>query len=851
MLLVPAHSVIDGVTVYADDERFDVYYLMSGTPSVRRDANGKPVFLLVKYEFSAADRAANPSLPTGGGYLNFDTALTVDAATLATITTTLQAEVDAEWNRRRNGSPAEQASQGVTGTTAPPAVSFDTPTFTKGKVALDVPQATELVSARVAEGSPTLLDGSGAVFNLDLTPAGATFMQQALVGPGGSGATDLTPIQVAYDLSFWARLPPAEIAVTADSQRIHEYIHKQLQGRGIDWCTTYDFDHTDLTSDTVTASGAITVSIDQGSGSLPADVLNDLRNYALDLVKQMITSSFFTSQPSDPGTDPAPSTGTGQSQKFYLRDYESASMSLNVHLEQRSVVEWEVFPQATIESFFSGVSAPDMNQFIRLISLEDPFWETLDVTVRVFADWTGPVSWVRVDLEYDPPGTDPRPASFTFDATHTDPQKWTQNLTGGDVIYRYRTTVAYKDQPEPAPTAWITTSLPAVNVEAVAPAVAVTVLAGDVDFDSVDRIEVTVAYQDAAQGVSREEETLVLTGTNQQQSYKRLVYHPITQQPQYRARFTLKSGDVQDDPAWHPVACPQLVINQDRSAVLRVSLLPTGNGWSDVERVMVDLHYEDTPNAYTVDNTIDLETIDQFRTWTVPLKDKTLRSYSYKWTASFKNGHLTQTTWQPAAGDSQTLPVAIMRPGIDVLLVAEQIDFKATPVVEVACHYSAAGFDRQETLVFQDASPQTWSIDVPDGSPVEYTWQVTFHPQDADPVTTSPVTEHDNVVIIPPYRASGGGELDIALIGGLVDYTATPIVGVDLTYDDDAHGVHVTGSFVLDSSQPSVIWKVQQKDRNATQFSYTITYFTPDGAPHAQSSKSDTVPRVVVPRFHA
>ena len=118
-------------------------------------------------------------------------------------------------------------------------------------------------------------------------------------------------------------------------------------------------------------------------------------------------------------------------------------------------------------------------------------------------------------------------------------------------------------------------------------------------------------------------------------------------------------------------------------------------------------------------------------------------------------------------------------------------------------------------------------------------------------MTMSPVTEHDNVVIIPPYRASGGGELDIALIGSLVDYTATPIVGVDLTYDNDVHGVHVTGSFVLNSSQPSATWKVQQKDRNATQFSYTITYFTPDGAPHAQSKQSDTMPRVVVPRFHA
>ena len=32
-------------------------------------------------------------------------------------------------------------------------------------------------------------------------------MQKTLVETNGSGGIDLTPIQVAYDLKFWARLP--------------------------------------------------------------------------------------------------------------------------------------------------------------------------------------------------------------------------------------------------------------------------------------------------------------------------------------------------------------------------------------------------------------------------------------------------------------------------------------------------------------------------------------------------------------------------------------------------------------------------------------------------------------------
>ena len=469
MLQVPAKAVIGDVTVFSDDTQFNLFYLVPSAPGVRLDASGNPVFLLVMYEFSADDRAANPKLPVGGGYMNFDTALDIDAATQDRIRAALQPDVNTEWHRRSTGTPAEQAS--IAGTTAPPTVQFDTPTFTRGKVAVDAPQATALISARVSEGEPSLLSGSTAIFNLDLTEAGATFMRDTLLGPGGSGATDLTPIQVAYDIYFWAQLPPVGINISADSQKIHDYIDKQLIGRGVDNSTTYDFDHTDLTSDSVTASGAITVQIDQGSGSLPDAALADLRNYALDLLKSMVTTSFFTTQTPGAASPDGTARGDKSGVSYYLKDYDATTMNLNVHLEQRSVVEWHAAPQATLTSFFQGQSAATMTQYVRKISLDDPFWQTLTIPVRVFADWSGPVSWVRVDLEYDPPGTGLKSASFTFDVDHTQTQVWTQNIVGGDVSFRYRTAVAFKDFDPQAPSDWTTTNLPAVDIEATAPTI--------------------------------------------------------------------------------------------------------------------------------------------------------------------------------------------------------------------------------------------------------------------------------------------------------------------------------------------------------------------------------------------
>ena len=43
--------------------------------------------------------------------------------------------------------------------------------------------------------------------------------------------TDLVPLQVAYGLKFWARLPPAGIHIRADSRKVHDTKGKNTHGR--------------------------------------------------------------------------------------------------------------------------------------------------------------------------------------------------------------------------------------------------------------------------------------------------------------------------------------------------------------------------------------------------------------------------------------------------------------------------------------------------------------------------------------------------------------------------------------------------------------------------------------------
>ena len=855
MLQVPAYATINGITIYADDTLFYKFYAVAAAPGIRLDAEGQPVFLLVKYALSDEDRLANPALPAGGGYLNFDIQFDVSDPDLEQIRNQLQPVVDAQWQQYRNGTDQDKARAGVANTTEPPKIEFGTPTWTGGRVAMDAPQAKELVQARVSEAEPSLLSGNIAVFNMDLTPAGATFMQRTLVTP--ESGIDLTPIQVSYDLKFWARLPAVKIHIQADSKKIHDYLHKVLDGRGNDYCTTYDFQHTDLTEDSIKMSGAIDVQIDTGSGSLPEEVISELRNYSLDLVKQMIQSSFFTSQPPTPpdnGDPPNMSNGSTNTKKYFKKLYSAAEMNIDFNLEQRSVIEWLIHPQATLETFFKGMNPDQIKQHVREINLDDDFFKNLQLNVRVYTDFVDPaIADVEVQVRYT--GNDEsgqaQEKNKTFTFTSADPQKWSVSLIGHQREYLYRYRVGFKGQEAGAFSQWTGSKSPELNVSIPNPGkVDLIVLVGDVDFDTlVEQIQVQVAYEDPAAGVGREESVVLLSASRQEDRYLRTIFKPRNQPIQYKTRFRMKSGEVREDQAWHTTQGPQLLINQPFIDVLRVSLLPAGDGWDDVVAVSVELHYEDQQADYLAQDTISLKSREEFRTWKVSLRTRSVTAFSYRWLASYKNGHFEDSGWKTGSG-SGTYPIIVRRQGFKILVLPDLLDFAASPITEVHLQYKAAGLDLQETFKFSDKTPQTWSIDVPQGAVLEYTVAVTHFPATSSPVEVTPTTERDSVVVIPAYRAPIPGKITVAVFPTLLDFSVTQIVTLDLHYDDDAHNVHAAGALTFTNNQVQN-WEVTVKDLNHSQFTYMLSYFTTDGVEHPQPVKAQDTPRIIIPKFKA
>jgi hypothetical protein len=858
MLTVPAHGRIGDATIYADDTYFNRYYAVATSPRLRVDDTNDPVFLLVNYALSDADRDAHPELPAGGGYMVFDTAFEVPPAQMEEIRNALQPEVDAAWARLRAGTAEEAARPGVAGTTAPPKVEMGTPTWVDGTVKMNAPQSARLVDARVAEAPASLLAGNIASLALDLTPAGAAFMRDTLLG----GGTDEAPIQVAYDLRFWARLPPARVHLEVNADKMHDYVSKQMNGRGIADCTTYDYDHTDIDEESLVMSGAVTVQIDNGSGSLPEEVIGELRSYAFETLKQLVATNFFEAETPAQGTSgPQPRPPAAPqvvlrpligSRRMVRKEINHQTMSIKLDLEQRSVVPWPIHPSGTLQTLL-GNDLEGRKKHIRQLLLDDPFFATLAVTVKVFTDF-GAIDHAEVELSYDAIGEDGRTRHDGMLMTFLsgEVQRWTTPVVGGRRDFRWRHRVVLPGGRAGAFSAWLKRSVPHIAVSIPSPGKITTdVVAASVDFaELIASVQVRLAYEDMANGVPREETTVVLTAAKPTARYERAIGAPQTAKLQYRVRFDLKSGDVVEETDWSPVDGPQIVINQPTESVLRVRLLPTGNGWADLVAVLVDLRYEDTGNAVTISDTFTLKKPDEFATWQVYLKNRAKRAYEYRWTASFSNGQLVKTGWCKSEKGDPVLPVALTRPGIDVTVIADALDFATCPLTEVTLRYEGPGA-AQTTLVFRDKAPQRWHIDVPDGSPMTLAWIVTHYPAGRDPVVLPERHETDPVVVLPPYRAAAAGELRVQVLGAMVDFAVTPMVAVDLRYDDDPNELHATEAITLTPEAKTGVWVLPTKDARATGFGYRITYVLPDGTQKPTDWIPAAVPRVIVPALRS
>ncbi|MBD2020597.1 hypothetical protein H6F43_10390, partial [Leptolyngbya sp. FACHB-36] len=197
MLAIDKIRVLEGITIYSDDEDETKFYLMPDVPRFRMNDTGKPSFAYYKYRMPI-DRTDGSK---GGGFLVCDVEFSVTEEKRAAIVKKLNEELA---QRFPNRDPKPEAKIGAM-------------TYTKGTAKLNIENIGEkFVEGVFNPGKPSLYGRNITPFTVELTDLGATFFEQALQNQGGF-------VQVAYDLYAPVKLPPIEVHIWFIASKFLEF----------------------------------------------------------------------------------------------------------------------------------------------------------------------------------------------------------------------------------------------------------------------------------------------------------------------------------------------------------------------------------------------------------------------------------------------------------------------------------------------------------------------------------------------------------------------------------------------------------------------------------------------------
>lgn len=868
-------------TIFQDDHQFWKFYAIPGFPKVRVDENGNPVFMMVKYNLSDQSREENPELPRGGGYLVFDAELKISADNQETVRKKLQSWVDAHWDELKQhtgsktkklelmatfqdqigghwGQGGHEGTPRASGTTESgisleipnpdfeppmrdkPNVIMGEPLWKEGKVTMTAPTAPGLVNGMIGERPASLIGNNVAAFSIDLTPDGAMFMEQTLVGADGAGATDLTPIQVVYELTMIAKLPPATMFLKFNSAQVYhamqELFHEHTN------CSDDYFTSENMMS-TAIESGLVQVKIDAG-GVTDEDVIQMLMQQATNTTQQLLAEKFAKKEraPMEEWADS--DLAESSSEVYRLKQVSEVEMiDFQQTMELDTATEFKIAPQATMQAFFR--KQQDMTPFIRVVNTnDDPFFKTLGLKARAFANWEeDSVAFVELEIKYAQ-GSETKTQTFTFTPTDNEPKEWDPALIDGKRNYEYRWRVAFEGREAGEWSKWEKTTTRNLNVSVETPGkLAVEVTGVGLDFQNIlDAALVHLRYEDRANDVDMAGQSILLSADRASGVWNRQLFAPWEKPVEYRVEYLLKSGTTVEQ-KWTKTDGPtqNILIKRPDVDVLDLTLIPAGN-WSDVIQSVLSLQYKD--GDFAEDVQYNFTKVEEFKKWAVILRNSTKRKFQYRILTTFKNGDTQETEWMEREGD-QAVPVKVAGPPrLNVNISGAVLDYASTPLTKVDLEYRdpEGESDVQSFSLQKPEDVHHWSVKLRDGAPLKYRHKITYFPVEGNPVERDWEETETELVVVPRYSIPKVGA---KVMPTLQDFTKTPGIEVSFSYDNAQPPLDLDGTLVFTDKTPQE-WFAPVPDSVPRNYKMTTTWFFVDGTQRTSEITLDK-PAVLLP----
>ena len=559
-----------------------------------------------------------------------------------------------------------------------PKVQIGEPLWKSGKVTMNTVSSTGLVSNKIPERAASLVGNNVAAFSIDLTPDGATFMQETLVGRDGHGATDLTPIQVAYELTMLAKLPPATMYVKFNTASLYHSVQELFHEH--DNCSDDYFTSENMMSTAIEA-GLVTVKVDMG-GITDADTQQMLMQQATSTVQTLLTARFANKE-RKPMEEWADKDLAKDSDEVYRlkRQTEVDMTNFEQTMEINPTIEYKIAPQGTLQAFFTKVQ--DMSKFVRVVDLDDDFFKTLALKARAFAKWDeDKVSFVELEVRVRA-GRAAQDADVHLHGGGQGPERLDPSLIDGKRDYQYRWRVGFEGRAAGEWSKWEKETTRNLNVAVETPGkLQVDVTGVGLDFDNVvDAVLVHLRYADAARQVPMAGQSVLLTKDKASGNWSRMLFAPWDKPLEYRVEYLLKSGTTLAKD-WTKTDGPtqNLVVTRPDVDVLNLTLVPAGR-WTDVIQTALSLRYKD--GNYNRDIQFNFKKPDEFKQWAVLLLDPSKRKFEYRILATFNNGDTQETDWLSREGD-QALPVLVEGPPrLDIKVTGAVLDYASTPLTKV------------------------------------------------------------------------------------------------------------------------------------------------------------------------
>lgn len=702
---------VPGVTVWGDDQAYNIYYALPSIPSFRTKDDGKLAFNFMGYSLPVP-RADGK---VGGAYVAFDTELTIPEAKLKKLKEVLQDRVNKEHLSRRFPG-------------APPPVQMGTLVYTRGTCNLLLEKDGVIVEKVRGAGKPSLYGTNVATFNLELSQTGKPIFEEAMQGQGSS------LVNVVYDLFFWVKMPPMTARVWFNAQKFYSFYQKV----DIDWNfwgdDSYNEKMHELFYENETAGTDINLNFVLPDPDQDKKLKDKIRDWAQRSLDDMVNAKMKEAI-----------TGVPEDKRKVPDGIEHLTRNITVNkiqnfernLVENSAAEWNLAPQGLLDALTSLKDKQGKPlkwaDYAKTIRADDPFFKQLTVTARVNADFQKlPIAGVKVHLDY-PNGSfkigsvEKKEYIFTKE---NDPQTFWTFVEKDNRKYNLWYEVSYKNQTKTYKSAPRTTDEDEllINVDDFG-ILRFSMFSGDIDYDQVKTAQLTLQYEDRANGVPLISKQFTFDKAHQEQQFQQIIFQKQNNPFKYQIRYIMKDGkEYLGD--WKTSDGDTLFVNDPWADTETISVNASGN-LDEIENIFVDLKYADTLNRYTQTESIVLNKENPTHSWSFPIINQSGGKITYSGTIKYKDGKEEDIKETEAPKDKRTIFVGPKVLGfLQVDIMSDLLDFSQIKLAKISLRYTDPPnlIDAKKDVLFKAGQTDTvqWKVELKNKTLTTYQWQATF-----------------------------------------------------------------------------------------------------------------------------